>query len=259
MGSSTSESIKEGDWVLLYFDEKRKYVVRVEAGRHFHTTMGGIDLSSLIGKKFGDRGETNVGEPFVISRPRLVDLLETFHRFTQVIYPKDLGYILLSSGVGPGAKVVEAGTGTGYLASVLAYYVKPSGRVFTYEARKDFYLKAVKNFESIGLLPYITAKNKNIKDGIDEEDVDAVFLDLPDPWSIVDLAYDALIHGGSIVVFVPTVNQVERAVVALKKKGFKLIESVEIMMRKLKAVQGEMRPETIGVWHTGYIVRAQKL
>lgn len=259
MGSATSELVKEGDWVLIYFDDKRKYVVRVEAGRQFHTTMGSIDLSSLVGKRFGAEGKTNVGETFVVSRPRLVDLLEAFHRFTQVIYPKDLGYILLSSGVGPGARVVEAGTGTGYLASVLAYYVKPSGRVFTYEARRDFYIKAVKNFESVGLLPYITAKNRNIKDGIDEEDVDAVFLDLPDPWGVVDIAYDALVHGGSIVVFVPTVNQVERAAVALKRRGFKLVESVEIMMRKLKVVQGEVRPETVGVWHTGYIVRAQKL
>ena len=253
-----NDVVREGDWVLIYFSDKHRYTVRVERGKKFHTTLGSIALDALVGLEYGSESTTNVGEKFVLSKPSIVDLLSSFKRFTQVIYPKDLGYILLSSGVGPGARVVEAGTGTGYLASVLAFYVRPSGRVYTYEIRKDFYEKALSNFELVGLLPYITAKNKDVREGIEEENVDAVFLDLPDPWRIVDDAFEKLVHGGNITVFVPTMNQVEKTVIFLKKAKFKMIEVVEIMMRRIKAVEGEVRPETIGVWHTGYVISARK-
>ncbi len=255
----TDPVVKEGDWVLIYFNERRSYVVKVEDGRKFHTTKGSINLGSLIGSNYGSIHETNVGEEFYVTRPTIVDMLSVLKRFTQVIYPKDIAYIVLSSGIGPGSRVVEAGTGTGYLTSILAYYVRPSGRVYTYEVREDFYKMAVENFERIGLLPYITARRRDIREGIKESEVDAVFLDMPDPWSVAEPAYDALRHGGVITVFVPSVNQVARSLEGLKKAGFRRIEAVEIMHRNYKTVPGELRPENVGIWHTGYIVRGQKL
>uniref|UniRef100_A0A7C1NZM4 tRNA (Adenine-N1)-methyltransferase n=1 Tax=Thermofilum pendens TaxID=2269 RepID=A0A7C1NZM4_THEPE len=251
--------VNAGDWVTLYYSEKESYTVRVEPGRKFHTTRGSIDLDRLVGIELGSHVETNVGERLIVSRATLVEKLLSLKRFTQVIYPKDLGYMLISSGVGPGSVVVEAGTGTGFLAATLAYYVRPTGRVYTYEVRKDFYEMALENFKALGLQDFIVAKNKDVREGFDEQDVDAVMLDLPDPWSVVDKAYASLSHGGVLLVFVPTLPQVERTLSALRRSDFKMVEVVEIMLRKYKAEPAELRPETIGVQHTGYIIQGRKL
>lgn len=251
--------IGPGDWVTLYYSEGETYTVRVEPEKVFHTTRGYVNLGSLVNIEVGAVVETNIGEKFTVSKASFVDKLMSLRRFTQVIYPKDLGYILLSSGVGPGSLVAEAGTGTGFLAATLAYYVRPDGKVYTYEARKDFYEKALENFRSLDLLPYIIAKNKDVKDGFDERELDAVMLDLPDPWLVAEKAYEALAHGGVVVVFVPTVPQVERTLHALRRTGFKRLEVVELMLRRYKTEPAELRPETIGVQHTGYVIQGQKL
>uniref|UniRef100_A0A7C4FEQ9 tRNA (Adenine-N1)-methyltransferase n=1 Tax=Thermofilum pendens TaxID=2269 RepID=A0A7C4FEQ9_THEPE len=251
--------VNAGDWVTLYYSEKELYTVRVTPGKKFHTTRGFIELDKLIGVELGSSVETNVGERLIVSRATFVEKLLSMKRFTQVIYPKDLGYMLLSSGVGPGSIVVEAGTGTGFLAATLAYYVRPTGKVYTYEVRKDFYEMALENFRALGLQDFIVAKNKDVREGFDEENVDAVMLDLPDPWSVADKAYASLAHGGVLLVFVPTLPQVERTISALRKNYFKMIEVVEIMMRRYKAEPAELRPETIGVQHTGYIIQGRKL
>lgn len=253
------DTVREGDWVLLYYSERKRYVVRVEKDKVFHTTHGSVNLSSLVGLPYGSTVETNVGEKFIVSKARFVDRLEGLQRTTQVIYPKDLGYILLEAGVGPGSIVVEAGTGTGFLAATLAWFVRPSGRVYTYEVRRDFYEQAVRNFELLGVLPYITPKNKDVRDGIEEEGVDAVVLDLPSPWEIASEAYSKLAHGGSLVIFVPTIPQVEKTLISLRRAGFKTVEVSEIILRKYQPEPGELRPHTIGVVHTGYILSARKL
>jgi len=253
------DTIREGEWVLLYYDERKSYVVRVERGKVFHTTHGSIDLSTLIGLPYGATVETNVGEKLVVSRTRFVDRLDGLQRVTQVIYPKDLGYILLEAGVGPGSRVVEAGTGTGFLAATLAWYVRPSGRVYTYEVRKDFYEVALKNFEALGVLPYITPKNKDIRDGIEEDYLDAVVLDMPSPWEVVEEAASKLLNGGTLIAFVPTTSQVERTLHSLKKTGLRMVEVTEIMMRKYQPKPGELRPQSLGVTHTGYIISSRKL
>ncbi len=253
------DTVREGEWVLLYYNEKKNYVVRVERGKIFHTTHGSIDLTKLIGLPYGSSIETNVGEKFVVTRTRFIDRLEGLQRTTQVIYPKDLGYILLEAGVGPGSTVVEAGTGTGFLAATLAWYVRPSGRVYTYEVRRDFYEIALKNFESLGVLPYITPKNKDIQEGIEEDNVDAIILDLPTPWKIAENAASKLANGGVLVVFVPTTTQVEKTLLSLKKTGLRMVEVTEILARKYQPIPGEFRPHSIGVTHTGYIISARKL
>lgn len=251
--------VNAGDWVTLYYSEKETYTVRVDPGKRFHTTRGFIELDKLVGVELGSDIETNVGEKLVVSSATFVERLFSLKRFTQVIYPKDLGYMLVSSGVGPGSVVVEAGTGTGFLAATLAYYVRPTGKVYTYEVRRDFYELALENFRALGLQEYIVAKNKDAREGFDEENVDAVMLDLPDPWSIVDKAYSSLAHGGVLMVFVPTLPQVERTLSALKRSNFRMLEVVEIMLRRYKAEPAELRPEMIGVQHTGYIIQGRKL
>lgn len=253
------QRVNAGDWVTLYYREGEVYTVRVEPEKVFHTTRGYVNLSSLIGLRPGTVIETNIGEKFVVTKATFIDRLMSLRRFTQVIYPKDLGYMLLSSGIGPGSIVAEAGTGTGFLAATLAYYVRPDGKVYTYEVRRDFYEKALENFQALGLLPYIIAKNRDVKEGFEEKELDAVLLDLPDPWLVAEKAYEALANGGILLVFVPTVTQVERTIPALRKVGFRRLEVIELIQRKYKAEPSELRPETIGVQHTGYVVQGQKL
>ncbi|HDI75359.1 MAG TPA: methyltransferase domain-containing protein, partial [Thermoprotei archaeon] len=166
--------------------------------------------------------------------------------------------IVFLSGVGPGSIVVEAGTGSGFLTAALAYYVRPDGRVYSYEIRRDFLEIARKNLSLCGLLPYVDLKHKDIVDGIDEKNVDAVILDMPNPWDVVPHAKEALKDGGVFVSFLPTINQVEKIVEKLIHENFLDVLTIETLLRKIKVKKGETRPETFMIGHTGYIVFARK-
>ncbi|HDI32035.1 MAG TPA: tRNA (adenine-N1)-methyltransferase, partial [Thermofilum sp.] len=181
-----------------------------------------------------------------------------FKRKTQVVYPKDIGTIVLLADICPGSLVVEAGTGSGFLTAILANFVKPSGKVFTYEVRREFQEVAIKNLTMVGLERYVEFKLKDIRKGIDEKEVDAVILDMPDPWNVADIAFSSLRSGGKIVCFLPTINQVERVVETLKERGFIMIEVREILERTYKVKRGETRPEVFMIGHTGYIVSGGK-
>jgi len=181
-----------------------------------------------------------------------------FKRGTQIVYPKDAAYIALHVGIGPGSRVVEAGTGSGALTAVLAHFVKPTGRVYTYEVRREFLEIAKRNLKRAGLDEYVEFKLKDIRKGIDEQDLDAVVLDMPDPWNVAPLAYEALSSGGAIACFVPTVNQMEKVAAALAKTGFIKIDAVELLERHYKAVLGETRPLSMMIGHTGFIIIGKK-
>ncbi len=255
----TEYIIKRGDYVLLYLDPKRKFVVRVEEKGKLETDKGIIRLGEVIGKRYGDSVKTHLGVDFRIIKPNLVDIVyNSFERRTQVMYPKDIGYVILITGIGPGSKVVEAGTGSGFLTAFLASYVRPNGHVYSYEVRKDFLELARSNLEKVGLLNYVTLKLKDITEGIDESDVDAVVLDMPTPWKVVLHAFNSLRSGGTFVAFMPTINQVEKTVAELRRNKFVEITALEILLRSYKVVIGETRPETLMIAHTGYIVHARK-
>ena len=162
------------------------------------------------------------------------------------------------SGIGPGSHVVEAGTGTGALTTALAHYVKPDGRIYSYEIREEFLRAAEKNLRRAGLIDFVELKNKDITAGIDEMDVDAVILDLATPWLVVPHAYTALRPCGTIVSFSPTVDQVVKTAEALKENGFVDTETVECLMRGMQIERGKTRPQTLMTGHTGYITFARK-
>jgi tRNA (adenine57-N1/adenine58-N1)-methyltransferase len=122
-----SKLIGESEDVFLYLDRKRTYLVRVESGKSFHTHKGYIQLGDLIGKEYGTRITSSMGIEFVALKPNLRDQIFKVKRKTQISYPKDIALIIMFSGIGPGSRVVEAGTGTGALSSALAHYVKPTG------------------------------------------------------------------------------------------------------------------------------------
>jgi tRNA (adenine57-N1/adenine58-N1)-methyltransferase len=253
-----AQTIREGEDVLLYLDRKRTYLVRVEKGKSFHTHKGFVQLDGLVGKEYGTRITSSMGVEFVALKPTLRDYIFKIKRKTQISYPKDIALILMFSGVGPGSRVVEAGTGTGALTSALAFYVKPAGRVYSYEVRREFMDIALKNLERAGVSEYVILKNKDITAGIDEEEVDAVILDMATPWLVVPHAYSALRGSGVLVSFSPTIDQVVKTVEALKENGFVGIETVESLMRRMQVERGKTRPQTLMTGHTGYITFARK-
>jgi tRNA (adenine57-N1/adenine58-N1)-methyltransferase len=253
-----TELISEGEDIFLYLDRKRTYLVRVEAEKSFHTHKGYIQLGDLIGKEYGTRIVSSMGTEFVALKPTLRDYIFKTKRRTQISYPKDISLIVMFSGIGSGSRVVEAGTGTGALTNALAHYVKPIGRVYTYEVRPEFREMAIKNLERAKLSECVESKNKDVTEGIDEKDVDAVILDLATPWLVVPHAYTALKGSGILVSFSPTIDQIVKTVEALTEHGFVGIETVETLMRFMQVERGKTRPQTVMTGHTGYLTFARK-
>ncbi len=253
-----TELIAEGDNIFLYLDRRRTYLVKVEADKSFHTHKGYIQLGDLIGKEYGTRIASSMDIEFVALKPNIRDYIFKTNRRTQISYPKDISLIIMFSGIGPGSRVVEAGTGTGALTSAIAHYIKPAGRVYTYEVRQEFAKNAKKNLERAKLLEYVELKEGDITEGIEEKDLDAVILDMATPWLVVPHAYTALKGSGVLVSFSPTIDQVVKAVEALTDYGFVGIETVETLMRFMQVVRGKTRPQTVMTGHTGYLTFARK-
>jgi len=250
--------IGEGDDILLYLNRSRTYLVRVEKGKSFHTHKGFVQIEQLVGKPYGTRVVSNTGTEFVALKPLLSDFIFKSQRKTQITYPKDVSLIVMFSGIGPGSRVVEAGTGTGALTTALAHYAAPNGRVYSYEIREEFKDIAMKNLQRAKLQDLVELKVKDITQGIEESEVDAVVLDLATPWLVIQHAHSALKGGGALVSFSPTVDQIVKTVEALQQSGFVDIETIECIMRGMQVERGKTRPETLMTGHTGYITHARK-
>ena len=253
-----NQTISEGDLVLLCLDPRRTYMVKIEAGKTFHTHKGYVKLDDLIGKNFGETFQSSLGAQFISIKPSLTDFIMKSSRNTQITYPKDAALIIMFSGIGPGSRVVESGTGTGALTTALAHYVKPNGKVYTYEWRSEFQKNAEKNLKRSNLLDYVEMKSGDVTMGITERDVDAIILDLATPWLVIPHAYEALKPSGTLVSFSPTIDQVVKATEALRENNFILIETVECIMRAMQVERGKTRPQTLMTGHTGYITHARK-
>jgi len=250
--------IHEGDDVLLYLDQRRTYLVKVEKGKSFHTHKGFVQLEELVGKQYGTRIASSMNIEFIALKPMLQDHIFKMQRRTQITYPKDIALILMFSDAGSGSKIVEAGTGTGALTTALAYHIRPTGHVYSYEIRENFMEMALKNLRRAGVSEYVTVKNRDITEGVDETEVDAVILDLATPWLVISHAYTALKGSGILVSFSPTIDQVVKTVEALKENGFVAVETVECLMRGMQVERGKTRPQTLMTGHTGYITHARK-
>jgi len=253
-----NEKICEGDYVLLCLDARRTYMVKVETGKTFHTHKGYLNLDEVVGKDFGGAFRSSLGTEFTALKPSLTDYIMKSSRKTQITYPKDAALIVMFSGIGSGSRVAESGTGTGALTTALAHYVKPNGKVYTYELREEFQKTAEKNLKRANLLDFVELKNGDVTAGIEERDLDAVILDLATPWLVVPQAYTALKPSGIIVSFSPTIDQVVKTTEALKEAGFVFIETVECLMRAMQVERGKTRPHTMMTGHTGYITHARK-
>jgi len=250
--------VREGDIVLLLGQDGKRFIIRLAAGSKLHTHRGYLNHDDIIGQPLGRVVKTQLGYPFLTLEPSTHDLMKSVRRITQIVYPKDAGYILLRLNVMPGSRVVEAGTGSGALTLALARAVMPTGRVYSYESRPQMLERAHKNLERVGLLPYVELKGKDIAEGFEEKEVDALFLDLRTPWLYLKQAKEALKDGGFFGAILPTANQVSELLKALEEEGFVAVEVEELLLRPYKTVAERFRPMDRMVAHTGYLIFARK-
>lgn len=250
--------IQEGDLLYLYKDERRNFLIKAQGGR-LHTDLGYMELKSVIGKDFGQSIETNLGEKFYILRPNLYEMVMKIKRKTQILYPKDIGEILSRANIFPGATVIESGAGSGALTTALANFVRPNGKVYSYERNQEFLENAKKNLEKYGLSEWVEFKLREVVNEYDEKEVDFIMIDIGSPWDLIDAAYKSLKGGARLATICPTFEQLTRMVFTLEEKGFTNIESMEVLLRKILVRRGKTRPEQRMPCHTGWLVFASKI
>lgn len=253
------DKAREGDLVLLVSKDRKRFIVRLKAGHEKHTHKGIVRHDDIIGQRLGREVRTQLDSPFLVLEPSIHDLIKNIKRISQIMYPKDIGYILLKMNILSGRRVIEAGTGSGGLTLALAHSVRPDGWVYSYEIRPDMLKTAISNLEKVGLLDHVEFRERDIQDGFGEREVDALFLDVRTPWHYLDQAYAALKGGGFFGAILPTTNQVVRLIEALPRYGFFDVEVEELLLRPYKAVYARLRPMDRMVAHTGYLIFARKI
>ncbi|MBA4379863.1 MAG: tRNA (adenine-N1)-methyltransferase [Anaerolinea sp.] len=255
----TTTHAQPGDLALLVGLRHKHFIFPLIPGGTFHTHRGILNHDELIGKPWGSQVFSHQGAPFFMLQPSLADLLVDLKRNTQIMYPKDIGFILTSMSIGPGQTVMEAGTGSGSMTIALAYAVGPQGRVVSYERRPEFQKLAQKNLARLGLEERVAFILGDIAAGFAETNADAFFLDVPNPWDYIVQVRAALKPGGFFCNLVPTFNQVETLLYALRREHFAFIEVCEIMLRYYKAEPSRLRPTDRMVAHTGFLIFARKI
>lgn len=242
---------------MLVAEGGKQFIFKLQPGLTFQSHQGVIPHLDLIGRAWGASVQTHLGHPLHFFRPTLRDILLLIKRRSQIIFPKDIGYILLRLSVAPGSRVLEAGTGSGALTTALAWAVGPTGQVISYDRRQDMQDLARQNLDQVGLLDRVRLVQGDAEQGFDSQDVESVFLDLPAPHLYLDQARGCMLNGGTIGAIVPTANQVSDLLAALQARPFVNIDACEIWLRYYKNVPERLRPVDRMVAHTGYLVFAR--
>jgi tRNA (adenine57-N1/adenine58-N1)-methyltransferase catalytic subunit len=250
-----------GERMVLLDARGRRYLLRLEAGATFHFHGGALPHDLVIGSQEGTTVHTTTGAPLVCFRPRLADFVVKMARGAQVIYPKDLGPILIYADVFPGARVLEAGTGSGALTLALCRAVGPEGRVVSYELRQEFHEVARQNVEDFfGKLPaWLDLRRGDVREIAGSgESFQRLLLDLPEPWAVLPETAATLAAGGIMCGYLPTTGQVQTLVAALRAAGFAEIETFEVLLRSWHVEPRSVRPDHRMVAHTGFVTVARK-
>lgn len=251
--------ISEGDRVYIYLEDEKEYLLRVEKDKVFGTHLGNIVLKDMLGKDFGEYLLTSEGKRAYLLQPGIVENIFHMKRRTQIVYPKDLGYILLYLDVKEGDRVIDVGLGSGAMCGALARMVGKEGRVYAYEKREEFVPVAVKNLSEWGVLDWVEIKIQDIAEGFQEREVDALFLDVPQPWDYLEQCWETLRGGGRMSVVSPTASQVMEVLRGLQALPFVGISVWESLFREYKPNPLTFRPFDRMVAHTTYMIFARKI
>lgn len=249
----------ENDLVLLVSRDGKRQLLKLHRGYRFQTHKGYIAHDDLIDEPLGRQVCTHLGEPFLALRPSLYDLLMNVKRSSQIVYPKEIGQILLRLDICNGKRVIEAGTGSGVLTIALAHSIKPEGMVYSYEIREDMIRVARQNLKDVGLSDYVQLGQRDVAQGFDQTEVDALFLDMREPWDYLAQVCEALADGGFFGALVPTTNQVSWLLREMVNYPLTSIEVMEVLLRKYKPVPARLRPQDKMIGHTGFLIFARKV
>ena len=249
-----------GERVVVVDAKGRQYLVTLLDGGEFHTHAGIVPHDDLVGREEGTTVRTAVGARYTVMRPTISDVVFRMPRGAQVIYPKDLGPILIIADIHPGVRVLEAGVGSGALSMTM---VRAGADVVGYEVREDFADRARQNVAAF-VGPDVAGARyrvevRDVYEGIDERGLDAVVLDLPEPWRVVPHAVAALRGGGTLLAYNPSITQAVQLREAMVDSGFELAETVEFLRRTWHIEGQAVRPDHRMVAHTGFLTSARLL
>jgi tRNA (adenine57-N1/adenine58-N1)-methyltransferase len=257
-----SVPFEAGERIILIDQRDRMYLVKLQAAGTFHTHSGTLPHDDVLGRSEGTRVVTSSGMVLVAFRPRFADYALKMKRGAQVIYPKDLGPIITYADVGPGARVLEAGTGSGAMTIALVRAVGPAGTVVSYELRDEHRAHAEANLEDFfGKLPEtLELRSGDVSSVVESEDrFDRCVLDLAEPWVPLVALREVLEPGGVVCAYLPTTIQVQQLVLALEPGGFHHVETFEVLRRSWHVAERSVRPDHRMVGHTGFLTIARRL
>ncbi len=246
-----------GDKVLLIDQKARRYLVTLKEGGEFHSHTGYVPHADVIGVDEGTTVKSTRGTPYVALRPTLEDFVLEMPRGAQVIYPKDLGPILVLADIGPGMRVLESGVGSGALSMAM---LRAGATIVGYELREDFAQRARANVSSFlgeEALSRYQVELRDCYDGVDERGLDRLVLDLPEPWRVVRHAEHALRAGGILVAYTPSIVQATQLREALRRDVWLSARTLEVLHRTWHVDPPAVRPDHRMVAHTGFLTTAR--
>jgi tRNA (adenine57-N1/adenine58-N1)-methyltransferase len=246
--------IHPGDLVQLVSPKGKHYLRVAGADSELHTHDGKLDLKSICDLDYGQCIRTHLDKEYRLFKPTLYELIKKIDRQTQIIYPKDIGYILFKLSIGPGVRVLEAGCGSGSLTMALAWFVGAKGQVISLERRPEFVRLCTKNLSKVGLLDRVEIREQDLGQADDLPEADAVFIDVRTPWDYLEQIAFRVKNGHPVGFLLPTVNQVTTLLTAMEGTVFTEPEVVEILVRHYKPVADRFRPQDRMVAHTGYLI-----
>lgn len=252
------KKVKKDDTIVLIDESCKKTIINVKSPIDKFKGVGVLNPADLIGKNYGEK--IKIGNKlFWILIPSLHDKLQALKRKAQIILPRDSAHIIMNCSIESGFIVLEAGIGSGSLTIALANAVAPTGKVISYDNRSDFIDHAMKNLKMADLDKYVKTKLKDVTKGIDEKELDAVILDIPNPWEAVSHAYNSLKVGGYLCTYSPLVSQFENTVKEIKKHNFIEVKTFENIQREMIVSEFGTRPSFDMLGHTGYLTFARKV
>lgn len=250
--------LTEGEQIYLLDDKGRRFWLLLEKDMIKVQGLGVIDGSKIVGRADGSL-ITLAGREFWALKATVVQQMGALDRGPQIITPKDAATVVFNLGLRAGEAVLEAGVGSGALTLALLNAVLPTGKVISVEVREDFAHRARRNIERAGLAPWWELRVGDVKTVRLDRMVDAVVLDMPDPWLALDNVERILRPGGRFAAFVPNTNQVEGAVNGLRDHGYLEVEAMENIQRHIEVHPGGVRPAYENLGHTGYLVFARRV
>jgi tRNA (adenine57-N1/adenine58-N1)-methyltransferase catalytic subunit len=250
--------VKKDETVVLIDSNFSKFLINTNLKVDKYKGIGVFDPKSLVGKELGRQLEIG-SKKFWILKPSLMDKLEGLKRKAQIILPRDAAQIIMNCSIESGQKVLEAGIGSGSLTIAIATAVAPNGKIISYDTRQDFIDHSIKNLIRANVEKFVEVKLKDVTKGISEKNLDAVTLDIPNPYDAIEHAFKALKPGGYLCTYSPLTSQVEKTIQEIKKYSFIEIKTFENIQRRMVVSEHGMRPSFDMLGHTGYLTFARKV